>query len=107
MTGYPLSSAFGELSERQADQASLEEYIDEDQNTRVIHPVDVGQKAVDSTAPLHHAAKKYDTSPLPKSNRSFFYSLSLLSQFFILIRIVFHNCVLLLGRCCKLLEHIF
>ena len=77
MTGYPLSSAFGELSERQAAQASLEEYIDEDQNTRVIHPVDVGQKAVDSTAPLHHAAKKYDTY-------------SLLSQLDILIRLVFH-----------------
>ena len=107
MTGYPLSSAFGELSERQAAQASLEEYIDEDQNTRVIHPVDVGQKAVDSTAPLHHAAKKYDLSPLPRRAIEVSFTPCLYCLSFILIRIVFHNCVLLPGRCCKLLEHIF
>lgn len=56
--GYPLSSGFAELSEDEISRANVEEFIDEDQNVRQINPVDIGQVAVDSTAPLHHAAKK-------------------------------------------------
>ena len=57
-SGYPLSSAFAGLSEREAAQANVQDYIEEDRPQQTIYPVDVCQKAVDSTSPLHHAVKK-------------------------------------------------
>ncbi|XP_067948153.1 leucine-rich repeat serine/threonine-protein kinase 1-like [Watersipora subatra] len=57
--GHPLSSSFGDLSESDIPQAlaSIGEYLEPYEPVRSIRPVDTCQAAVDSTTPLHHAAR--------------------------------------------------